>query len=424
MKIPEKIRANLLLKMTSLNGVVIAIRLLFSIFIQRLLAQMLGETGVSKIGQFRNLTNMLVSFSSLGIFNGVVKYVAEYKEDQKQLQRLFSTSFLFVLIGSLCSFVILFCGASIISEYLFATTNFTYVIKILSICIPFIGIQRVFNGVINGLSAYKRLAKIELISYLLSSLLTVIFLYLYNIDGVLVAIAIAPIIQLITLLFVFFKVLKEYINFSTLKLSRVFSKNLFGFVLMSFCSTILLNYVEIGIRSTLIQQISEHDAGVWTAMTNISKNYMVFSGAIFSMYVLPKFSSIKLKKDFKRELIYIYKTLLPLFAIGMLLVYLCREWIVNLIYPNFEGLETLFKWQLMGDFMKLASVVLAHQFLAKKLVANFIITEILSLVLFYGFSYYLIPIFGIKGVVISHLIRYIIYGLVVFLMVNRYFDKD
>ncbi len=138
--------------------------------------------------------------------------------------------------------------------------------------------------------------------------------------------------------------------------------------MMSFCSTILLNYVEISIRSTLFKQISEYDAGVCTAMTNISKNYMVFFEAIFSMYVLPKFSRIKLKKEFTKELIYIYKTLLPLFGIGMLLVYFCREWIVNLIYPNFEGLSLLFKWQLIGDFVKLASIVLAHQFLARKLV--------------------------------------------------------
>ncbi|VVV01222.1 hypothetical protein FVB9532_02507 [Mesonia oceanica] len=50
-------------------------------------------------------------------------------------------------------------------------------------------------------------------------------------------------------------------------------------------------------------------------------------------------------------------------------------------------------------------------------------TEILSLALFYGFSFYLIPVFGIKGVVIAHLVRYIIYGLVVFFLVMRYLNR-
>ncbi|MAN27945.1 MAG: hypothetical protein CMH15_08770 [Mesonia sp.] len=60
---------------------------------------------------------------------------------------------------------VLFFGASIISEYLFATDDFNYLMKLLSVCVAFIGIQRILNGVINGLSSYKKLAKIELISY-------------------------------------------------------------------------------------------------------------------------------------------------------------------------------------------------------------------------------------------------------------------
>lgn len=423
MKVPEKIRTNLLLKMTSLNGVVISVRLIISIFVQRLLAQQLGETGISKIGQLRNLVNILVSFSSVGVFNGVVKYIAEFKDDKKQLQKLFSTSFVFVLGGSLILFFILFFGSSAISKYLFATPNFAYLIKLLSVCVPFIGIHRIFNGVVNGLSAYKKLAKIDLIGYLASTVLTVFFLFTHNINGVLIAIAITPILQLGILLLVFFKILKEYVQFSALEFKIPFAKSLLAFSLMSFCSTILLNYVEITIRSLLVEKITETDAGIWTAMTNISKNYMVFSGALFSMYVIPKFSGIKSQREFKKELIYIYKTLLPLFALGMIMIYFCRDLVVEIIYPDFEGLTSLFKWQLLGDFVKLASIVLAHQFLAKKLVVNFIATEVLSLVLFFGLSFILIEKYGVEGVVLAHLIRYIIYFVVVAFLVKKYFKN-
>ena len=82
------------------------------------------------------------------------------------------------------------------------------------IVVPFIAIYRVFNGVVHGLSQYKHFAKIDLIAYLLGAILLVISLIKYNIDGALVAIAITPIIQLLVLLFIFFKTLKEYIHFS------------------------------------------------------------------------------------------------------------------------------------------------------------------------------------------------------------------
>jgi PST family polysaccharide transporter len=410
--------------MTSLNAAVIAVRLIVSLFIQRLLAEIVGEAGISKIGQLRNLTQILTSISSVGIFNGIVKYVAEHKEDKEQLKRLFSTAFLFTVIGVVISGLLLFIGADWISNYLFGSSEFIYLIKLVAVTVPFIGIQRVFNGVVNGLSMYKKFAKIDLFAYLLSAILTVTLLLNYNIDGALIAIAVTPVIQLTVLLIIFFGVLREYIHFKKISLKAPMGKSLLAFTLMSFVSTVLLNYVEIDIRTMIVNRITEEDAGIWTAMTFISKNYMVFSGAIFTLYVLPKFASIHTRTGFTRELLNIYKTLLPIFGIGMIVVYLFRNVVIDIIYPDFTAMAPLFKWQLMGDFIRLASLVLAHQFLAKKLVRNFIFTEILSLALFYGLARYFTNIYGVEGVVMAHFIRYVIYFLVVFFLVFRYFRKQ
>ena len=69
-------------------------------------------------------------------------------------------------------------------------------------------------------------------------------------------------------------------------------------------------------------------------------------------------------------------------------------------------------------------MVLAHQFLAKKMVRNFIFTEILSIALFFSLSYYLTDLYGLEGVVIAHLVRYVIYFGVVLFLVWRYFNKQ
>ena len=424
MKLPKFIRENLLLKMTSLNAGVIGVRLLVSLFIQRLLAVMVGEVGIAKIGQLRNLMQLLTSVTSGGVFNGIVKYVAEYKDDKEKLVKLFSTSFVFVVIGSITSSLLLFLNANRISSYLFDSNDFSYLIKLLAVVIPFISVQRVFNGVVNGLSQYKKFAKIDLFSYLFSAALLVFFLYEYNIDGALLAIAITPVIQLLVLLIIFFKVLKEYVQFSKLSFKTPFAKGLLAFSLMSFFSTVLLNLVEIDLRSMITDKITEVDAGIWTAMTNISKNYMVFSISIFSLYVLPKFASIHTQSGFNKELGKIYKTLLPIFGVGMILVYFLREYVILIIYPDFTGMSSLFKWQLMGDFIRLASLVLMHQFLAKKLVRSFIFSEVISIGLFYILANYLSSIYGVEGVVMGHFIRYVIYFFIVFYLVMRYFKKQ
>ena len=413
--------------MTSLNAVVITIRLVIAAVVQRLLYDYVGAVGLYKIGQLRSLSQLLMSVASLGTFNGIVKYVAEHRTDKEQLQKLFSTTFVFTvftIIGVLFSGISLFVFAEAMSEYLFATEEFTYIIKLTAVLIPFVAVQRVFNGVINGLSEYKKFAKIDLVSYLLGIGLLIFFLIEYNLDGALIAIAIMPLIQVIVLLFLFFRTLKEYLVFKDLRLKSPLAKSLLAFTLMSFVSSILLPLVEIDIRSMLEERMSGRDAGVWTNLTFISKNYMVFSGSIFTLYVIPKFVGIYSSTDFKDELFNIYKTILPLFAVGMLVVFFGRNLIIELLYPGLTEMAPLFKWQLLGDFIRLASLVLLNQFLAKKLVRNFIFSELFSVVVFYVLAQILVGHFGVEGVVLAHFIRYVLYFLLVAFLVYRYFKKQ
>lgn len=423
MKLPKFLSGNTVLKITSLNAVVITIRLVVSVFIQRLLAITVGEAGIASIGQVRNVMVMLTSTSTMGIFSGVVKYVAEYKEDKPELAKLFSTATIFVIIGCVVSALILFIGSSYFSNYLFKSDDFVYVFKLLAVIVPFIAVSRTINGIVSGLSDYKKYAKIELISYLLATVAILIGLYTSKLEGVIIAIAIAPMIQLVVLGFVFGKTLREYMSFKSLKFNLIYKNKLLAFTLMSFVSAFLLNYIEINIRTTVADEININEAGYWTAITFISKNYMVFATGLFTLYVIPKFANIHNKKDFKNEVFSIYKTILPIFGLGMLLVYLFRNLIIEIIYPDFTGMETLFKWQLLGDFIRLCALVLAHQFLAKRLVKSFVVTEIISLVLFFVLTKIFIQYYGTEGVVMAHLVRFVIYFAIVIFVIRLYYSN-
>ena len=131
-----------------------------------------------------------------------------------------------------------------------------------------------------------------------------------------------------------------------------------------------------------------------------------------------------LRHEFKNEVFNIYKTILPIFGLGMILVYLLRNYIIQIIYPDFTGMEPLFKWQLLGDFIRLGALVLSHQFLAKRLVKSFVITEVISLVLFFVLSKVFIQQYGTEGIVIAHFVRYIIYFIIVVFVIRMYYNKN
>ncbi len=424
MKFPGFIKNNIVLKITSVNAVVTGIRLCISFFVQQLLARMLGNTGYALVGDIRNLIPMLTSTSTLGVFNGAVKYVSELKDNKPELVKMFSTTSLFYVVGSVVSALVLFFASDILSQKVFGSSDYTGVLKFLALMVPFIGANRICNSVINGLSDYKNYAKVELVSYIIGILILLYGLYNYDLKGVLVAIALTPLVQFIVVLSFFGQTLNQIIQPRKLRFNLSYKTQLLAFTLMSFVSTFLINYIEIDLRAQIENNIGKGDAGNWTAVTFISKNYMVFASGLFTLYVLPRFANIKTASDFKTEVLYIYRSILPIFGMGMLLVYFLRNLIIQFIFPDFNGMEPLFKWQLLGDFIRLCSLVLAHQFLAKKLVKSYIITELISLFLFYMFSVLLMERFDTEGIVMAHFARYIVYYVVVIGFIWYYFRKE
>ena len=426
MKFPFFINNNLILKITSLNSLVVGFRLLISLLVQNLLAQYTGQAGIAKVGQIRNLSNILMSLSSFGAFNGVVKYISQYKKNPEGLIKLFSTVYVLSGLATLTLSLFMFFAANKLSIWLFFNEDFSSVFKLLAVTTPFIAMNRIFNAVISGISAYKINAKIEIIWYTLASSLLLISLYYYNIDGVLLAIAITPAIQFLVLAFIFGNTLKEYIKFSQLSFEAPMLKVLLGFTLISFVATVCSNFVEINFRNLISNRINENEAGIWTAMSSISKIYMQFLITIFSIYILPKYAEINFSEGFKREVKTLYKTLLPLVVVGMIMVYFLKEILILTIYNDaFIGMAILFKWQLMADFIRFIANILSFKFLAKNQVKCFVLTQLLGLISYYFLGRLLINSFHVEGLLIGLLFSNLLYfAVVLFILRKELFGKN
>ncbi len=420
MKLPSFFKKNLILKITSLNSLVVGIRLLVSLIVQNLLAQYTGQSGIAKVGQIRNLSNILTSLSSFGVFNGIVKYVSEYKNNEKGLIKLFSTVFVISSIATISISVIIFIYSKELSSWLFLTEDYYLVFHILSVIVPFIAMNRIFNGIISGLSAYKVHAKIEVIWYLIASIFLLISLYYYNIEGVLIAIAVTPLVQFLVLTLIFGKTINDYVKFKKLSLQTPLVKVLLGFSLISFVATVCLNFVEINFRTLISEKISENEAGIWTAMSSISKIYMQFLITVFSIYILPKYTSLNFSHEFKNEVKAIYKTLLPIVVLGMLLVFFSKKYLILSIYnESFLSMTILFKWQLLADLVRFIANILSFKFLAKKQIKHFVSTQLIGLTTYLIMGNLLIDLYLVEGLVMALFFSNLIYLIVVLTVLRK-----
>jgi O-antigen/teichoic acid export membrane protein len=410
----KKIAQTQLFKITSLNSLSVILKIGIGLITSKLLAVFVGPSGMALVGNLRNFLTSLEGISTLGFQNGIIKYVAENEENENHLKKIITTVFISLLcIASVLSGV-LFFFASYWNSQIFGN-NFEYavVFKVLALALPWYAISVFLLSVINGLGQFKRVIWVNIIGNAIGLLVSISLILNYKTLGALLSLVISPVL----LFFVTFYYINKEINFfKTIRFQQFdfqVLKNLSSYSLMAVVSTVLGPLVYLLIRNHVIQNIGLEQAGFWETMTRISTYYMLFVTTILTVYFLPKLAVAKNNLETKRVFWSYFKSILPVFIIVLAVLYFLRFFIVNLLFTNaFLPVATLFFWQLAGDVLKVASLILGYQFFAKKLTLAFIISELFSLLVLYFLSVYLVNLFGIQGVVMAQAFDNFIYLLV------------
>ncbi|MDI6047474.1 O-antigen translocase [Flavobacterium yafengii] len=414
MEFIKKIAQTQLFKITSLNSLSVILKIGIGLITSKLLAVFVGPSGMALVGNLRNFLTSLEGVSTLGFQNGIIKYVAENEKNENHLKKIITTVFISLLcIASVLSGV-LFFFASYLNSQIFGN-NFEYavVFKVLALALPWYAISVFLLSVINGLGQFKRVIWVNIIGNAIGLLVSISLILNYKTLGALLSLVISPAL----LFFVTFYYINKEINFfKTIRFQQFdfqVLKNLSSYSLMVVVSTVLGPLVYLLIRNHVIQNIGLEQAGFWETMTRISTYYMLFVTTILTVYFLPKLAVAKNNLETKRVFWSYFKSILPVFIIVLTVLYFLRFFIVNLLFTNaFLPVATLFFWQLAGDVLKVASLILGYQFFAKKLTVAFIISELSSLLVLYFLSVYLVNLFGIQGVVMAQAFDNFIYLLV------------
>jgi len=249
------------------------------------------------------------------------------------------------------------------------------------------------------------------------SILLVVFLGVYG--ALLNCIISQSVIVFVTIFFVFRESWFRTI-FSSISFDRKITKNLLKFSLMLLTTSILAPYSQILVRDYISTTISIDTAGLWEAMNRLSGMYLLFITASISIYYLPRLSEIKDPQLLKAEIIKTAKIILPLLAVACLFIYLLRFFLIRLIFsPAFLPMEDLFATQMIGDFFKIASWLIAFLFWAKAMTSLYIIVEVAFSATFILLSIYGVKYYGLRGSAMGFAANYIVY-FICMLFVFRY----
>ncbi|MFI0431007.1 O-antigen translocase [Mariniflexile sp. HMF6888] len=427
-KIIDYINKNVLIKVTSLQAASVVTRIIAGILTSKAIAIFIGPTGLALIGNLRNFVSSFQTIAILGFYNGAVKYISDFKDDVVELSKTISTIFYVgftstILVSFFCYFNAQFINNIIFPDY----NDYAFVIKVFAMVLPFYALNMFSFSIMNGFSKYKILIVINIIGQILSVSVALLLIYQNRINGALISVVIAEsLIFLITLVGITNRrSLVPLIKVNSISFS--FLRKMSAYSLMALFSAIIMPLVAIAIRSYIIENVGYKDAGFWEAMTRISKYYLMLVSSLMALYILPRFSEIDDIKEFRKEVFSFYKTVIPVLAIGLVVIYFLKPYIVMLIFSeDFKPVEDLFLWQLLGDFIKVLSMVIAYQLLAKKMFWHYILTEAFLVIILYTTSVYFIDLYdNVQGAVMAHFVSYIMYyGIILLIFGSSLFGVD
>ena len=409
-----------LVKTTFFSAIITVIRIASGFIAGKVLAIFTGPAGVALIGAFSNFITIVLTFANGAINTGVIKYTAEYNDDEKKLKSLFSTSFKISIYCSAAIGLVLLILAPYFSTWIFTVGIYANPIRVLGFTIILYSFNSLLISILNGRGLIKTYTIVNTIGSVIGLLFTIILVYFYKIAGALYALVLAQSI----VFFVTAGLVMKSSWFSWSFFNQAFNKQIAAklsqYSLMAIVTALTIPVSQIILRNMLIDKLGMVNAGYWQGMMRISDAYLMLITTSLSTYYLPKLSSLKTDIEIRTEIFNGYKLIIPAVLISCTVIYFLRFFLIQFFYtPDFLAMEGLFFWQLLGDFFKLAAWMLSYLMLAKAMTKVYVITEVLFSLSYLTLSYLLVSNFNLEGITMAFALNYFLYFIIMIFLFRK-----
>ena len=398
------------------------ISLLVKLITNKVIALYLGTNGMFLMGQLKDFLKIGNTLGTMGIETGTVKYTSELNNKEKDFKDLVGTSFKIHLYSSLIiiGLILIFYNylTLSISKEMSEINNYSFKYLLCFSVVSF-SIQTFIMSVLNGLKKIKIFILINIIATIISAGVLIFLVINYFTVGAYYALILSPIITLITALIICLFLKPFKLNFLNSVLKIKYFKNLSKFSLMAIMAPICLVGATFTVRYYIYDEFDSNHAGSWEAMWRISAIYLLFLTTTFKFYLVPTFTNLE-NNSLKKEVFKIWKTILPIIVIITLGVYIAKDLIIDILFTSeFNLINSLILFHLLGDIIKINCWVLGNILVAKAKTNHFILFQVEWSIVFVVLSIILANIYGFVGLSIAYFSTYIVH----FLLLNIYFRK-
>ena len=411
-----------IVKVFSLTSISTLVKMLTGLISVKVVSTLIGASGIAMVGQLNNFSSIVMNLATGGINAGVTKYIAQDKENTQKIREYLSTSFKITLYCSFFVGLLMIVFHSFLSTIIMKSSEYGYLFIIFGVTIFLFAINNLLFSIINGFKMFGIFVKVSIANNIVAFVFTLLLVYFWGLKGALIGNVTFQSVMLPISLWMCRKEFWLRIQFFKSKLDMAITKKFSHYTLMAFVTMATLPVSQLILRGYVITNISAVEAGWWEAMNRISNMYLMVITSSFGVYYLPRLSELKENFEIRNEIFKSYKIIIPVLCAGFTLIYLIRILVIKILFtPEFYPMQNLFIWQLGGDLFKITSWIVAYLMVAKSMTKTFVITEILSSVMFVGLSFIFMRFNGVVGITQAYMLNYILYTIIMFVIFRKIF---
>jgi PST family polysaccharide transporter len=412
-----------LIRTSLLTAVAVIVRLLTALFLNKVLAAAVGPAGYAVIGQLQNIMSMSTTFAAGALGQGVTKYTAEYAavgDDHRKLALWRTAGALSLIASTVVAFGLAAFSAPIARQLLFGIA-YQPVIFAFAASLVLMTLNGYILAILNGLKEVRLFVIASIAGSLVTAAVTGFAAYRYGLTGALLALATNQAVALLATLLLCWQQPWFRVDDLIGRLDVQALRGLGGFALMAATTALTTPVAQIVIRRFLTGNFSLVEAGYWDAMTRLSTLGMLFATSTLSVYYLPRLSEAHGGRALEREVRAVAVVVVPVAVAGAIAVYLLRAPIIALLFDaSFLPMQSLFRYQLVGDVLKVASWIYAYVMIGRAMTRSFIATEIAFSLSLVGLSVIACRALGFEGVALAYAINNGLYWLVAYGIFRRH----
>lgn len=399
-------------------------KLLAGLVVVKIIAVYVGAEGLGRLGQFMSLMSMITILAGGGISTGIVKFVAQFRDEHAQVRAYVGAASLVGLLASVVLGALLLGFAAPLSAWLFGTADYAGVIRVLAAAQCAIAAVNLLMGLVNGHKRVNAFAVINGLGVILGAGGVAVGCIWWGIEGAMYGLIWMPVANLLFLVPWYFRGLRFTWRHALPAWDRAKVGQLLQFSLMLLVSVFTMQLAQIVMRHIIEVNNSWVQVGYWQAVSKISDAYLQFITVVLASYYLPRLAELRLRSEIASEVWSAYKIAMPVLALLSLTIFVARDFIIVLLFsPEFLPMKGFFPWQLMGDAFKIAAYIGAYVAVARATTRLYIVAEVFQAGLLVLLCYFFVGKFGAVGASYAYCATYIIYLIAVQVVLRRYLRK-